>query len=896
MVAADEAQTQSAQESTGTFGKFKQTLSTSLLTAQDKVHKMSPRPSLVPEPDPQPAPAPAEPQHAQGAEKGDPSKPPQRSGACRVCLKSFKPDEFSKTCCECQQRVCEDCASYSKTEEDKDVRTWRCSVCRRKMSSRVCIPQDSTDSMLEVPILEVLVRRHSDAKLGSTTTLGPENGLGLAPPRSPELRRHSDVSPASLKELEKNRSANPMVIPPPSYQTPTLEDLEAPRRQTSLDGEAIKIVIHDVDSGQGCASKRRVVLRRDPSDKAHRTRGFGMRVVGGKTGADGRLFAYIVWTVPGGPAEKAGLLQGDKILEWNGYSLIDRSFEEVCAVMDRTEDVVDLLVEHATDYRICDLLEDGARDVGVSQTATSKASTELKGSKTPNRDNEWRRGRSVAPSRSSSPPRRDSQFDIPPSKLNSRRASRVPVRQHSYDDDVKNSSMGNVSTIDPGLGIPSPMPRRASAYDVFAPGILAQAAQVATKNVPPDRISSRRSSFRVPPPDELTQSDSIQSPDKGVQPSGLMIQKEGHLKGSKTPNRDNEWRRGRSVAPSRSSSPPRRDSQFDIPPSKLNSRRASRVPVRQHSYDDDVKNSSMGNVSTIDPGLGIPSPMPRRASAYDVFAPGILAQAAQVATKNVPPDRISSRRSSFRVPPPDELTQSDSIQSPDKGGATLGIDDSERRTRRRGSQLPDISALQNRNANPMVIPPPSYQTPTLEDLEAPRRQTSLDGEAIKIVIHDVDSGQGCASKRRVVLRRDPSDKAHRTRGFGMRVVGGKTGADGRLFAYIVWTVPGGPAEKAGLLQGDKILEWNGYSLIDRSFEEVCAVMDRTEDVVDLLVEHATDYRICDLLEDGARDVGVSQTATSKASTEVSLGLIPDNESTDKSPSSPTRRKLPKTPV
>lgn len=42
-------------------------------------------------------------------------------------------------------------------------------------------------------------------------------------------------------------------------------------------------------------------------------RGFGMRVVGGKTGADGRLFAYIVWTVPGGPAEKNGLQQGDKV-------------------------------------------------------------------------------------------------------------------------------------------------------------------------------------------------------------------------------------------------------------------------------------------------------------------------------------------------------------------------------------------------------------------------------------------------------------------------------------------------------------------------------------------------------------------------------------------------------
>jgi hypothetical protein len=32
---------------------------------------------------------------------------------------------------------------------------------------------------------------------------GASLGAGLAPPRGPELRRHSDVSPASLKELEK---------------------------------------------------------------------------------------------------------------------------------------------------------------------------------------------------------------------------------------------------------------------------------------------------------------------------------------------------------------------------------------------------------------------------------------------------------------------------------------------------------------------------------------------------------------------------------------------------------------------------------------------------------------------------------------------------------------------
>lgn len=41
--------------------------------------------------------------------------------------------------------------------------------------------------------------------------------------------------------------------------------------------------------------------------------GFGLRVVGGKTGADGRTFAYVMWTVPDGPAAKAGIQRGDKV-------------------------------------------------------------------------------------------------------------------------------------------------------------------------------------------------------------------------------------------------------------------------------------------------------------------------------------------------------------------------------------------------------------------------------------------------------------------------------------------------------------------------------------------------------------------------------------------------------
>lgn len=111
-------------------------------------------------------------------------------------------------------------------------------------------------------------------------------------------------------------------------------------------------------------------------------RGFGMRVVGGKTGTDGRLFAYIVWTVPGGEAEKGGLRQGDKILEWCNVSLVDRSFEEVCSIMDRTGDVVELLVEHASDFRMCDdLFEDNSMQtqnpVPVPVPTTTRKNTEM---------------------------------------------------------------------------------------------------------------------------------------------------------------------------------------------------------------------------------------------------------------------------------------------------------------------------------------------------------------------------------------------------------------------------------------------------------------------------------------------------------------------------------------
>ncbi|XP_037869687.1 regulating synaptic membrane exocytosis protein 2 isoform X1 [Bombyx mori] len=446
-------------ESPGTFGKLRQTLSSSLLNAQDKVTKLGPKQGVTESAvEPAPTPPPGQPPPAaQPKTEREPGKAPSRAGACRVCLKALKPGEVFHVCNGCQHRVCEDCSSYSKPASDDEANSWRCSVCRRKAAPRLPpAAQDSTDSLLDVPVLDALQRRHSEARLGSGGS-----GSGLAPPRSPELRRHSDVSPASLKELEKLKgggSATPaasesrrpsaatpvrrrsvraprqrsvdedqhspvhqpvLAAPPPmsrrasavdvvagagsrrsSYRTeddsppqisglsvdedrpirrrgsqlpdiaalqqrtgalsamaslagrcpePTVDSsvvsaaAAAAARQMSVDAEAIKIVIHDVDD----RTPRRVSLRRDPNDKGHRSRGFGMRVVGGKPDASGRREAVIVWTVPGSPADLAGLQQGDKVLEWDGVPLTERSFEEVCAVLERGGDSVEVLVEPA---------------------------------------------------------------------------------------------------------------------------------------------------------------------------------------------------------------------------------------------------------------------------------------------------------------------------------------------------------------------------------------------------------------------------------------------------------------------------------------------------------------------------------------------------------------------
>ncbi|XP_018353943.1 PREDICTED: regulating synaptic membrane exocytosis protein 1 isoform X2 [Trachymyrmex septentrionalis] len=546
---------------------------------------------------------------------------------CRICRKSFSPEEVSRICCECQHKVCEDCASYSTTTNSDDLSSWTCSVCRRKIASRdqPIVTQDSTDSMLDVPCLEALHRRHSDARLGPTGSQIGTLGSGLAPPRSPEIRRHSDVSPASLKELEKVAGERQR------------EDLrwerDLDRKSKSRGGSPDR---HQASDRGRATSPQRVVM----------------------------------------PAQTGAI-------EQEGGDLDDE--EE--------------------------------------------------------RRRRARRGGGTV-----------------------RRKSRV-TRQRSYDDEIKTATTmaaGGAQPTHPdtGLGLPVQLPRRASAYDVYAvPGssglnamaiaAAQQRASISAQGTREPEERARRSSFRAV------------------------------------------------------------------------------KPVMPYDAADDEKMIKLDSSS----------------------APAV-------------------------VPP---------VSQP------VLVPDEERRNRRRGSQLPDINAIRAlTSAQPGAVkggPAAVVSRVAAEERELPRQGSLVDGEGIKIVIHDVDSDPAprINAKRRVKLRRDPvTDKGHRTRGFGMRVVGGKTGSDGRTFACIVWTVPGGPAEKAGLQQGDKVLEWSGVSLIDRSFEEVQQIIERTDDVAELVVEHTTEIT-GDLLDD-----------PQSGKTPTNLGLLMETE-TEKAPSSPTRRKLPKTP-
>ena len=95
--------------------------------------------------------------------------------------------------------------------------------------------------------------------------------------------------------------------------------------------------------------------------------GLGMRIIGGhecntktnlkivKTfklkhnyliGEDGSLGCFVTLVIKGGPADMNNIEVGDQILEFNGHSLIDSTYEEVRCLQNNGGDYVQLVVQH----------------------------------------------------------------------------------------------------------------------------------------------------------------------------------------------------------------------------------------------------------------------------------------------------------------------------------------------------------------------------------------------------------------------------------------------------------------------------------------------------------------------------------------------------------------------
>ncbi|XP_076372837.1 uncharacterized protein LOC143257680 [Tachypleus tridentatus] len=173
------------------------------------------------------------------------------------------------------------------------------------------------------PQNEEITRRHSTGRVLPPVPV-PENQLGLQ--LLPSSDRHSTYSlnlPLEEKGLHERRSSAP-------------------------ESEDIKIAINEVDSKLRIKPKprlKKVRLHRDKTDTGARTRGFGMRVLGGKSAEDGKLYATVAWTLPGGQADQKGIHQGDIILEWAEIVLIDKTFEEVSSIIENTGDTVEVVFQ-----------------------------------------------------------------------------------------------------------------------------------------------------------------------------------------------------------------------------------------------------------------------------------------------------------------------------------------------------------------------------------------------------------------------------------------------------------------------------------------------------------------------------------------------------------------------
>ncbi len=74
--------------------------------------------------------------------------------------------------------------------------------------------------------------------------------------------------------------------------------------------------------------------------------GFGMKIMGGHECEDGSLGCFVTMVSTNGPADQNNIEVGDQILEFNGYSTIDSTYEEVRTLQNNCCDYIQLVIQH----------------------------------------------------------------------------------------------------------------------------------------------------------------------------------------------------------------------------------------------------------------------------------------------------------------------------------------------------------------------------------------------------------------------------------------------------------------------------------------------------------------------------------------------------------------------
>ncbi|CAF0792708.1 unnamed protein product [Didymodactylos carnosus] len=214
-------------------------------------------------------------------------------------------------------------------------------IVRRRMLYSKISKQDTFSSSVE---------REHVPKTPRKIIIRQDNSIEISLSKPPKLRRHTlseDYYYGNEPEFATmmKDTANSTLLP-----IPTSCSTGGDRRKTIETCENIFLQAEESSKLRARtppSNPHRVLLHRDKNDASKRTNGLGMRIVGGQECEDSSLGCFVTMILYGGPADVQGNIEvGDQILEFNGHSLIDSTYEEVRTLQDHCGDIVQLVVQH----------------------------------------------------------------------------------------------------------------------------------------------------------------------------------------------------------------------------------------------------------------------------------------------------------------------------------------------------------------------------------------------------------------------------------------------------------------------------------------------------------------------------------------------------------------------